>query len=68
MPVRGPYKQYDIDTSVEVPRSTFHDRRKQFFAEVDVDNDEQEEARPITAEELDGDQLQYQVSEFLSNI
>ena len=64
MPRRGPYKQYDTDTSIEVPRSTLHDRRKRCFAEVDAENSEHEEVRPITAEEFIDDE-QYQVSAFV---
>jgi hypothetical protein len=60
MPLRGPYKQYDMDASIEVPRSTLHDRRKRRFVEVDHDRDEVEDR----AEELDGPYgLQQQVSE-----
>jgi hypothetical protein len=28
MPLRGPYKQYEVDTSISVPKSTSYDRRK----------------------------------------
>ena len=36
--VRGPYKQYEIDTSLSVPRSTLFEIRKRHFAEVEDDN------------------------------
>ena len=28
MPRRGPYKQYEVDASIAVPKSTLYDRRK----------------------------------------
>ena len=34
MPLRGPYKQYEVDTTISVPRSTSHDRRKWRIVEV----------------------------------
>ena len=34
MPGRGPYKQYEVDASIAVPRSTLHDRRKRCLVEV----------------------------------
>jgi hypothetical protein len=41
MPHRGPYKQYEVDASIAVPKSTLHDRRKRRLVEVDdhVDNE-----------------------------
>ena len=39
---RGPYKQYEVDASVAVPKSTFYYNRKRRFAEVDVSNAEPE--------------------------
>ena len=36
--VRGPYKQYEIDTNLSVPRSTLFEIRKRHFAEVEDDN------------------------------
>lgn len=60
MPLRGPYKQYDIDASIKVPRSTLHNRRKRNFVEVDYDHDEVEDH----TEDLDSAyRLQQQVSE-----
>lgn len=37
---RGPYKQYEIDTTIRIPKSTLFDRRKRRIAEVDdAEND-----------------------------
>ena len=36
--VRAPYKQYEIDTSLSVPRSTLFEICKRHFAEVEDDN------------------------------
>lgn len=61
MPLRGPNKQYDIDASIEVTRSTLHDRRKRRFVEVDHDHDEVEDR---AQESIDGPYgLPQQVSE-----
>ena len=38
MPRRGPYKQYEVDASVAIPRSTLHDRRKRRLVEVNTDD------------------------------
>ena len=38
MPRRRPYKQYEVDTSVAIPRSTLHDRRKRHLVEVSTDD------------------------------
>ena len=41
MSLRGPYKQYEVDPTVAVPKSTLYERRKRRFVEVDaVDNAE----------------------------
>lgn len=37
MPLRGPYKQYEVDTTVAVPKSTLYERRKRRIEEVDED-------------------------------
>ncbi len=37
MPLRGPYKQYEVDTSISVPKSTSYDRRKRRLVEVLID-------------------------------
>ena len=36
MPRRGPYKQYEVNASIAVPKSTLHDRRKRRLVEVDI--------------------------------
>ena len=36
MPLRGPYKQYEVDPTIALPKSTY-ERRKRSFAEVDED-------------------------------
>lgn len=72
MPLRGPYKQYEVDTTVAVPKSTLYERRKRRFVEVDavedaVDNAEvnpvidfEDEAGPTTDRE-DTDDSDFQV-------
>lgn len=55
--VRGPYKQYEIDTNLSVPRSTLFEKSKRHFAEVEDDN-------PVfvaVREELDGSDCHIQV-------
>ena len=37
MPLRGPYKQYEVDPTIALPKSTLYERRKRRFAEVDED-------------------------------
>lgn len=37
MPLRGLYKQYEVDTSISVPKSTLYDRRKRRLVEVLID-------------------------------
>ena len=59
MPLRGPYKQYEVDASIAVPKSTFYDRRKRRFVEVDIGN---ADAHSITdREESDDNDFHLQV-------
>ncbi|XP_028418236.1 uncharacterized protein LOC114543472 [Dendronephthya gigantea] len=51
---RGPYKQYEIDTTIRIPKSTLCDRRKRRIAEVDnAENDCPN--RPIDEVEIESD-------------
>lgn len=36
MPRRGPYKQYEVNASIAVPKSTLHDRRKRRLVEINI--------------------------------
>ncbi len=38
MPRRGPYKQYEVDDSIAVPKSTFYDIRKRRLVDVNIDD------------------------------
>ena len=40
MLLRGPYKQYEVNTSVAVPKSTFYRRCKRCIAELNDDQDD----------------------------
>ena len=58
MPRRGPYKQYEVDASIAVPRSTLHDRRKRRLVEViiseSVENHDENNTHPLP---LDDEQV-----------
>lgn len=38
MPRRGPYKQYEVDATIAVPKFTLHDIRKWRLVEVNIDD------------------------------
>ncbi|CAB3982522.1 Hypothetical predicted protein, partial [Paramuricea clavata] len=53
MPLRGPYKQYEVDTRIAVPKSTVYDRRKRHFAEIDSDTDSEADQHDVDREHDD---------------
>jgi hypothetical protein len=53
MPLRGPYKQYEVDTRIAVPKSTVYDRRKRHFAEIDSDTDSEADQHDVSREHHD---------------
>jgi hypothetical protein len=59
--VRGPYKQYEIDTSIKVPKSTLCDRRKRHIAELDVNINDADNDRPNSEVESDDSDVHFQV-------
>ena len=62
MPLRGPYKQYEVNTSIAVPKSTSHDRRKWRMVEViDPVNNIEEFKENIRPEYLDNLDVQVKV-------